>query len=179
MDGAREELEALGLALKMEGDGRQFFLAARDRAGHPLAKETFAYLADWELEHISIIQHFYASLRDRGEWTSAAHLEGKRGEAIATFRTLFRAARERLEETVAADADVLQAYRLALGIEDKLIVFYRNRAEAAKEPLAKRFYGFMVDQEREHHLILDNSLRYLENPAQYHADEEDWMFDGG
>jgi rubrerythrin len=179
MDKAHEDLEALTLALKMEGDGRQFFLAARDKTEHPLAKETFAYLADWELEHISIIQHFYASLRDRGQWTTTSHLQGKRGEAIATFRSVFRAARERLDETVGADADVLHAYRLAREMEDKLIVFYSERAAEAKDQTAQEFYRFMTDQEREHHLILENSLRYLENPAQYHAEEESWMFDGG
>ncbi len=179
MDSGQEDLEALGLALKMEGDGRQFFLAARDRTSHPLAKKTFAYLADWELEHISIIQHFYASLRDKGQWTSTSHLDGKRGEAISTFRTLFRQAREHLDETVPADTDVLEAYRLAKEMEDKLIVFYQERANGAREQLARQFYGFMTEQEREHHLILDNSLRYLENPALFHAEEEDWMFDGG
>ncbi|MGQ9559164.1 MAG: ferritin-like domain-containing protein [Candidatus Oleimicrobiaceae bacterium] len=179
MGRAHEDLEALSLALKMEGDGRQFFLAARDKTEHPLAKQTFAYLADWELEHISIIQHFYASLRDDGQWTSTAHLDGKRGEAIATFRTVFRAARERIDETVGTDADVLQAYRLARELEDKLIVFYRQRAAEARERAAQQFYRFMADQEREHHMILENSLRYLENPTQYHAEEENWMFDGG
>ncbi|MCR4438482.1 MAG: ferritin family protein [bacterium] len=179
MESAHEDLQALSLALKLEGEGRQFFLAARDRTEHPLAKETFAYLADWELEHISIIQHFYASLRERGQWTSAAHLQGKRGEAIATFRSVFRAARERLDETVSTQADVLEAYRLARDFEDKLIVFYKERAAAASDQTAKQFYTFMTEQEREHHLILENSLRYLDNPAQYHAEEENWMFDGG
>jgi rubrerythrin len=175
MEISNPELEALQLALKMEGDGRQFFLEARDKATHPLAKETFQSLAEWELEHMRIIEQFHASLKDTGEWESVEQLQTKKGEATKTFKTAFQKVRENIDETVKAKADDLEAYRIAKDIESKLIVFYQEQAKQTSSNNAKRFYDFMADQEREHYQILDNSLQYLENPAQW-FERGEWLF---
>lgn len=171
----KSDLNALQLALKMESDGRRFFLEAQDKTSHPLAKETFGSLADWELEHIKIIERFHASLRDRGKWESVEGLQPKKGEAIRAFKTLFEKVRVNIDETVKAEADVLEVYRIARDIESKLIVFYQERAEEASSKGAKLFYDFMTDQEREHYQIIDNSLQLLENPAQW-FEREEWTF---
>ena len=175
MEISNPELKALQLALKMEGDGRQFFLEARDKTTHPLAKETFQSLADWELEHIRIIKKFHTSLKDKGEWESVEQLQSKRGEAIKTFKAAFQKVRENIDETVKAEADDLEAYRIAKEIEGKLIVFYHGRAKQASSSNARLFYDFMADQEGEHYQILDNSLQYLENPAQW-FEQGEWLF---
>jgi rubrerythrin len=119
MEISNPELEALQLALKMEGDGRQFFLEARDKATHPLAKETFQSLAEWELEHMRIIEQFHASLKDTGEWESVEQLQTKKGEAIKTVKTALQTVRENIDETVKAEARDLEVYRIAKDIESE------------------------------------------------------------
>ena len=173
------DLEALNLALQMERDGYKFFSDARDKTEHPLAKETFASLAKWEIEHIRVIEKFYSSLQNTGNWESIDKMGYKKGQSIDTFKTIFKQARESIDETVKTDTDVLDAYRFARDVEDKLLVFYQKKSEEASNESAIKFYKFMAGQEREHKLILDNSLRYLENPAEWAAEEENWMFDGG
>ncbi len=171
----KSDLNALQLALKMERDGRNFFLEAKEKASHSLAKKTFQSLADWELEHMKIIERFHVSLKNRDKWESVQGLQLKKGEAIRAFKTIFEELREEIDRTVPADADDLETYRMAIGIEDKLASFYQKLAREAANEGAKLFYEFMVDQEREHHRILDNSLQLLENPAQW-FEREEWTF---
>lgn len=175
MEASRPDLEALQLALKMERDGRQFFLDASSRASHPLTKETFDSLAAWELEHIRIIERFHDSLRDTGQWASVAPLQSKKGAAIETFKTVFQKAREEIDETVKAETSDLEAYRMARDMEDKLSVFYKKQAGESADDNAQLFYTFMADQEQEHYRILDNGLQFLENPAQW-FEREEWLF---
>ena len=167
MAALKPDLEALQLALKMEHDGRQFFLEASSKSSHPLAKETFDALAAWELEHIRIIERFYASLKDTGQWESVAPLQAKKGEAIETIKTVFQKAREHVDETVKAATDDLEAHRVARDMEDKITAFYRQRAGETSEKDAQVFYEFMAGQEQEHSRILDSGLQYLEDPAQW------------
>ena len=175
MDPRKEDLQALRLALQMEQEGRKFYLEAQGKASHPLAKETFRALADWELEHMKVIDRFYSSLMEKGRWESAEGALPRKGEAIDTFKTIFQELREKIDRTVKADADDLQAYRSARDIEDNLAGFYRKQAAEASEENAKRFYLFMADMEREHYQIIDNSLQLLENPAQW-FEREEWTF---
>ncbi len=175
MDSRKEDLHALRLALQMEKDGRKFYLKAQGKASHPLAKETFRALADWELEHMKAIDKFYSSLMEKGRWESVEKVLPKKGEAIDTFKTIFQKLRERIDQTVRADADDLEAYRSARDIEDKLAGFYQKKAEESSDNKAKHFYLFMADMEWEHYQILDNSLQLLENPAQW-FEREEWTF---
>lgn len=175
MDSRKSDLSALKLALQMEEDGRKFYLKAEKRANHPLAKETFRALADWELEHMKAIDKFYSSIMEKGRGELAEKVLPKKGEAIDTFKTIFQKLRERIDKTVKADADDLEAYRSARDIEDKLTGFYRKQAKESSDDKAKHFYLFMADMEQEHYQILDNSLQLLENPAQW-FEREEWTF---
>ena len=173
MDSKKADLDTFQLALKMEGEGRKFYLEVAGKVSHPLAKKTFHSLADWELKHM--IERFHSSLMEKGRWESAEGALPKKGEAIDTFKTIFQELREEIDRTARAGADDLEAYQTAKDIEDKLVGFYQERAERASDDEAKRFYQFMADMEREHYQILDNSLQLLENPAQW-FEREEWTF---
>ena len=179
MENQTGDLEALKLALKMEIDGYNFFKAASSKAKNLLTKDAFNYFADWELEHVEFIKKIYQELKETGKWISVDKMSQKRGDAIAAFKTIFKEKHEKIDEDVKVDASDLDAYKLARDIEDKAIVFYQERVKSTTNDFAKKFYKFMIDLEREHYQILDNSYRYFENPTQWNLEEEGWMFDGG
>ena len=171
----KPDLEALQLALKMEQDGRKFFLEASEKASHPLAQGTFNALADWELEHIRIIERFYASLKDKGEWESVESLQPQEGSVVATFKTIFQDAREHVDETAKAATGDLEAHRMARDFEEKISIFYRERAAQTTTEDARVFYEFMARQEAEHYEILENGLEYMEDPAKW-TERGEWTF---
>ena len=179
MTAQKADLEALQLALKMETDGYNFFKDAATKAKTPLAKEAFKYFAEWELEHVEFIKKMYQELNDTGEWISVDQMNQKVGDATAAIKTIFKEKHDQINEHVKAETSDLEAYVLARDIEDKATVFYKSKADAAEDAAAKKFFTFMIDVEREHYDILNNSYRFLEDPAQYNLEEEGWMFDGG
>jgi len=179
MNSISPDLEALQLALKMETDGYNFFKDASERIKNTLAKETFKSFADWELEHIEFIKKMYQELKEKGKWISIEEMSQKKGAATSAIKTIFKKKHEEIDEHVKIDSSDLDAYRLARDIEDKAVVFYREKAESTDNEPAKQFYRFMIDLESEHYQILDSSYRYFENPSQWHLDEEGPLLDGG
>ncbi len=179
MTAQKADLEALQLALKMETDGYNFFKDAATRAKNLLTKEAFDYFAKWELEHVEFIKKMYKKLNDTGEWLSVDQLNQKVGDATVAIKTIFKEKHEQIDKVVKVDTSDLEAYVLARDIEDKATVFYKNKSETAKDASAKKFFTFMIDVEREHYNILNNSYRFLQDPALYNLEEENWMFDGG
>jgi len=179
MAAQKPDLEALQLALKMETDGYNFFKDAATKARTPLAKEAFQYFAEWELEHVEFIKKMYQKLSDSGEWLSVDQMNQKVGDATAAIKTIFKEKHEQIDEHVKTETSDLEAYLLAKDIEDKATAFYKSKADVAEDPAAKKFFTFMIDLEREHYNILNNSYRFLQDPALYNLEEESWMFDGG
>ncbi|MDZ7401141.1 MAG: ferritin family protein [candidate division KSB1 bacterium] len=179
MTAQKADLQALQLALKMETDGYNFFKDAATRAQNPLTKEAFEYFAKWELEHVEFIKKMYQKLNDTGEWLSVELMNQKVGDAAVAIKTIFKQKHEEIDKHVKVATSDLEAYVLARDIEDKATVFYKQKADAAADPSAKKFFTFMIDVEREHYNILNNSYRYLQNPSLYNLEEENWMFDGG
>ncbi len=179
MEQFQQDVEALQIALKMEQDGRKLYQDSAARVTNPLAKRTLDWLADWELEHISLIKKFYTNLKEAGSWGEVdAALEGQ-PMPKEEFKTIFQQARENLDELVAVDSEALEAYKLARDFENKAVKFYTEQLERVTEEDGRKFYEFMLEQEKEHYEILDSSYRYLENPELWHAEEEGGMFDGG
>lgn len=179
MNNQTPDLNALQLALTMEKDGYNFFKDAGNKAKNNLVKETFRSFAKWELEHIEFIKKLYQQLKGKGKWLSMNQMPQKKGQATATFKTIFKEKHDHIDEHVKIDTTDLEAYKVARDIEDKAIIFYRKKANSTANDIAKKFYELMTDLEREHYQILDNSYRYFENPAQWNLEEESWMFDGG
>lgn len=179
MTAQKADLEALQLTLKMETDGYNFFKDAAARAKNPLTKEAFSYFAKWELEHVEFIKKMHKKLADTGEWLSVDQMNQKVGDAAVVIKTIFKEKHEQIDQHVKDTTSDLEAYVLARDIEDKATVFYKQKAETAKDASAKKFFTFMIDLEREHYNILNNSYRYLQDPALYNLEEENWMFDGG
>ncbi len=179
MTAQKADLQALQLALKMETDGYNFFKDATKRAKNPLTKEAFDYFAKWELEHVEFIKKMYKKLNDSGEWLSVDQMNQKVGDAAVAIKTIFKEKHEQIDQHVKVATSDLEAYILARDIEDKATVFYQQKATTAADPFAKKFFTFMIDVEREHYNILNNSYRFLKDPALYNLEEENWMFDGG
>lgn len=173
------DLQALQLALKMETDGYKFFKDASSKVTNVLAKNTLTHFADWELEHVEFIKKMHQELRDNGKWLSVEKMSQKKGDAFLKIKTIFKQTHEKIGDYVKLDTSDLDAYKLARDIEDKAVVFYQQQLKLSSNSLARKFYELMIDLEREHYQILDNSYRYFENPSQFNLEEENWMFDGG
>jgi len=171
------ELESLKLAIKTEQDGKKMYLEAADRVKNPLAVATFKQLAKEEDIHIEVIKKFYEGLASG----SGGKLSEKLEQAMSynlRKKTIFEAAKSRMDETVSSDPDLISAYDAALKFEEDGAKMYEELTSKTEDSMAKELYKFMNVQENEHYRLLAESKHYLEHPDQWFIEEEKPHFEG-
>lgn len=172
-----EEFESLKLAIKTEQDGRKMYMEATERVSNPLAKSTLTTLADEEFIHIRVIEDFYNDLKAGGEGKISADMEKALSYDLRK-KTIFEAAKDRMDAAVVSEPDVFEIYRTAIKFEEDGAKMYQEMAGKTTNPLAKKLYDFLNVQENEHYRILSETLHYLENPNQWFTEQEKPHFEG-
>ncbi|MFQ5809131.1 MAG: ferritin family protein [Armatimonadota bacterium] len=177
-EGSEEYVEFLQLALKTEHDGYRFYVDAAGKSGSALAKATFEGLAAAEMMHIEVIQMYHDAFRAEGGVPEAGSLP-ERPDLPKRIATIFSYAAKTLDATVAEAADDTSAYQKALEFERKAYEMYRDMGAKTEDESAKAFCEFMATEEDDHYKLLDETLQYLNEPADWFAKYERPFYTAG
>lgn len=159
--------EALNIALDFEEKGQSIYEEAAENSANPLTKKTFTYLAEQEKMHAESIREYIQE--NKLEELGSNPLEVK--QFFTTTIDEFK------EKTKLAKADV-KAYETAMHLEKSAYDFYKEKHELAEDVKVKHFLHFMMMQENGHFMLLQKSLAFLTDPDSYHAESEEWLFEG-
>jgi rubrerythrin len=146
----KEEIKrALEEAIRFEIDGREFFLKAAQKAKSYFAKLIFETIAEEELGHIQRVKEIYdRSTIPKGQIPPPRVLKED------PLENIFQQAKKQVGEKIIADADELEAIRLAIQLEIKGHEFYKRLAEEAPSEFEKAFYHQLAQEESHHFSIL-------------------------
>ncbi len=172
------DLEALQIAVKTEEDGHEFYLKAVERSSIDLAKQTFQSLADQELDHIDVIKKFYEKLRKGVTIDEVDELIKGGAKQHDELGTIFTSSIKNVRDKVQPTTEDKEVYQTAIDLEVNAMDFYKKMKAETKDESACKFYSFLYDMEYWHHKVLDNSLTYLENPADWFHLQEGWTVEG-
>jgi rubrerythrin len=75
-------------------------------------------------------------------------------------------------------ARIQSLYDTAMEKERMSIALYEAQAQAATNDDEKSFFEFLVEQEKGHLTLLFNTQKYLDDPAHFFFDEEQWIVEG-
>ena len=157
-------LQALKDAVRMELEGRQFYLEAARKVQNPGVRQILEYLAESEKYHIEKFNEVYRDLEKDPAWTeSMAAFSPPQHEPYICVLAMAQADQE------TGGKDDLQALRTGIQMEDCSIDYYTKLARESKNPLARRFFMSVAHEERGHYLTLMDMHNYLTMP-------EDWFY---
>ncbi len=156
-----EILEPLRIALKLEKEGKQFFLDAAGSTRSKIARQTFEFLAKEEDKHIDHIQKMCESV------------EGSQGKDLLDAgvsdadRKLaeFNARLAKLRDEFRGSSDDSTAYNMALKFENGAEEFYDRMMKESSDPRVKKFYKWLIEEESMHSRLLKSCLKFVEDPA--------------
>jgi len=157
----KQVLEPLRIALKLEQEGKQFFLDAAGSTHSKLARQTFEFLAKEEDKHIEHIQRMYESI------------EGSQGRdlldaGVSDADRKLAAFNERLadlRDEFKGNDDDITAYNMALKFENGAEEFYEEKMDECEDPRVKKFYKWLIEEETMHSRLLKSCLKFVEDPA--------------
>ncbi|MBT4511908.1 MAG: ferritin family protein [Chloroflexi bacterium] len=163
MEEAEKALEILRSAMKMEKDGREFYLKSAENSQSDIARNLFEVLAKEEIVHQEVIGEIYEALKSGNQWPDVkiTPVHDKNAENI------FSAALKDPQQQTAATDD-LEAVGIALKMEERAYRLYSDRAKESTYPAEENFYKALAIEEQSHIMSLRDTEEYL-------TDTEGWF----
>jgi rubrerythrin len=150
-------LQALQEAIRMEEEGREYYLAGAARTRCAQVRQALEFLAMSESRHIEKLNRIYESLGQDPGWT----------ETIAAvdpppLRPHLFAKPAAPPEAWVGMAEDFEAMSTVLRLEQEGAGYYQGLARDATNPLAKRFFLAVSEEERDHYNLIKDLIDFLE-----------------
>ena len=178
MTDKQELLEGLKLGIKTETEGKKFYHEASENASDEMAKTIFTSLSKEEDDHLALINTFFHELEESGTWEDVEKVTAEQGIKAENVRTVFNNAYKTIADKNNPPKSDIEVYKMAREFENKAISLYKDLIKKVTEENARKFFQFLIDMEAEHYELLDNTIQYLETPANWFQSQEGWLLEG-
>jgi len=138
---------AIKEALKLEINGRRFFSHAAEVTNHPKGKNMFLHLAKEEVKHLETFGNLFSEILKDKEWKKFVKAEELKGEAPLVERLKAHMKREEGQGEI-------EALRIGMELEQNAINFFSKAAREAEDPVAKKIFREIVEEEKFHYDLL-------------------------
>ncbi len=171
-------LDALKMAVEMEKKGFDIYMKAASKTNNDLGRSTLEAIAAKELDHIKAIEEFSEKIGAKAmsldKAISLINVKNKKDYILPIMEKL----RSALDAKIKADSDLEKAYEVAMKLEKDSYNLYKKLAGESGEPQAKKFFEFLMGEEKTHYELLEETLQYLNNPGDWFAEQERWIVEG-
>ncbi len=147
-------MNSLELAITLELEGKRFYLQQADKAEDSGLRSIFHTLAEEESIHARILKSKAETLPYELIDTNA-EIKNIFVE-IGSYKNLIRHI-----------PDAADVYRLALEHETRSIDLYREMLQEAKDEKERKIYEFLIEQENDHHKVLEQLLEMVNRPNEW------------
>jgi len=159
-----EKTNLLKNAIKMEEDGKKYYLKCAEKTKNELGKKLFRTLADYENLHIRKIKEVHQKLK---EDKKLEVITSTGGDVKKLRAGIFSEALEKIDLNVKPDTDDLSALKEGMRLEEISEEYYNKAAKGTDGTFEKRFYLTLAEEERGHYLLLFDTYEYFSNPEQW------------
>lgn len=157
-------MNAFDYVMKMETDGRDFYLEHAEKVTIPELRQILLQLADDELKHFNI----FKAMRDHGK---AEYKEGQRTLILKTVKNVFETMRKQKKE-FEFTSEAAQIWKEAREVERKSEAFYREKAKEMSDEQHRRIWLHIADEEHRHWVTMENVIQFLDRPKHWLEDAE-------
>lgn len=151
-------LTALSQALKLEKEGRAFYLQAAEETLDEKGKRTFLSLAADEERHAEMVQRQLHEIEGGGDYVPLPDLEVP---AIDLDARLFPPERRQVEARIGRNPNELEALHVALENEIRSYDLYRAAAQQTTSEAGQQMYRWLAGAEMTHFELLMSNYESL------------------
>jgi rubrerythrin len=162
-------MNMLEMALKMEEDAISFYEEAAKKTKHPVGKKMFVTISEDEKRHLEIVTQIIKGL----------HATNKDVSPMKNVKSIMKSLKNEMMKKVEASADEMEAFKIAMKMEQEGIAFYTQALANATKVKEKALLERLIQEEQEHYAIFSNSYQFLANTGSWFLWEERAIVDGG
>lgn len=138
---------AIRNAIVLEINGRKFFNHAAEVTHHPKGKKMFLHLAEEEVKHLETFGKMFNEILGGSDWKKEFNPDDVSGEAPLV---------EKLKESLKQEdrKGEVEALRIGMELERNAITFFQDAAAKADDPVAKKMFLEISEEEKFHFDLL-------------------------
>jgi rubrerythrin len=166
-------LQILQLAIKMEQDGKKFYLKVSRESQHELGRKLLEQLASEEDIHRKQFEKIFEAISQNKAWPNTDFHPDK-GKKITT---IFAQAAKETSPSTTTEQD---AIKVGIDMENQSYDLYKTQAGLATNSATETsFFEALAAEERGHQIALTDYLEFLKEPADWFVMKEHHSLDGG
>ncbi|UCD13079.1 MAG: ferritin family protein [Thermoplasmatales archaeon] len=139
----------------MEKDGYSFYKKAATQTSSEMGRTIFESLADDELVHLDVFQKMFEDKIGKNEWNALINSSKKFADIQIYPKDL------KTIEGANPDTNELDALRMGMDSEKEAVEYYTKIKENVAEDEVKKIIDTIIDQEKNHYLILEQEFDHL------------------
>lgn len=144
---SREVEDAIKEAIRLEINGRKFFMHAADITEHEEGKKMFRFLADEEVNHMKVFGKLFSQILESEDWKQYIRDEELRGESPLVEKLKDRMKNEEGKGEV-------EALRVGMELEKSAIDFFSKASFGADDSTARKIFREIGEEEKFHFDLL-------------------------
>ncbi|MGD8922147.1 MAG: ferritin family protein [Candidatus Zixiibacteriota bacterium] len=151
-------------AMKMEQDGRDFYLENAGKTEVPAFRKILTQLADDELKHYNIFKAMK-------EGQKAEYKDSEQTTIIKTMKNVFDDLKAENKQ-LAFEPEAMAIWKEAQDVEKKSEDFYRSKAKEVGDEKQAHILNRIADEEHRHWVTMQNVIQFLNRPNSWLEDAE-------
>ena len=161
-------MKAIEMAMKMEQEAVDFYSQCAAKTDNPVGKKMFLSIADDEKYHIAC-----ALSVQKGKTFTPSE-----ATPLEDMKKIFDQHKQDMLRQVQSTSDELEAFRVAMNMEQEAISFYRKASSQATTAEEKNFFDCLIRDEEEHFSIFQNTYSFLSDTGNWFMWEEHSIVEG-
>jgi len=161
-------MNAIEMAVKMEQEAVDFYIQCAGKTSNPVGRKMFLSIAEDEKYHIACAMN----VQQGKAFNPAA------ATPLEDMKKIFDQHKKDMLQQIASTADELDAFRVAMKMEEEAIVFYKNAAAGAANADEKNFFDCLIRDEEEHFAIFQNTYSFLSDTGNWFMWDEHSIVEG-
>jgi rubrerythrin len=161
-------MDALELAMKMEKDAIAFYTEASRKTTSPAGKKMFQTITEDEKQHLEMVSQIIKGLNITRKDTSP----------MKNVKTVFESMKDEMMKKVAATSDDLEAFKIAMKMEQEGLEFYKKTLAGSKKEKERALLEQLIHEEQQHYDIFANTYQFLANTGNWFMWEERSIVEG-
>ncbi len=143
-------------AIRLEINGKAFFLHAEVVTHNELGKRMFKRLADDEVRHLDTFSQLFSEVIGGDEWKKLVKEEQLKGPSPLIERL-------KLKLKKGEKAGELEAMSIGMDLERNAVDFFKKSSKKATDPKAKEIFEKICEEEKLHYVLLQAQYDSVSN----------------
>lgn len=157
-------------AIRLEINGKAFFLHAEVVTHNELGKRMFKRLADDEVRHLDTFSQLFSKVIGGDEWKKLVKEEELKGPSPLIEQL-------KLKLKKGEKAGEIEAISIGMDLERNAVNFFKKSSKKATDPKAKEIFDKICEEEKLHYVLLQAQYDSVTNNG-FWLDVAEFKMDG-